>query len=417
MLDQITIMLVALAWVCVGNVIYFVVRWYLNCKTLGKLVSKNYTSNGCIAVIESVKGTHKDFVHHVTQLINQDHPCFRIIFCLSDIQDPAYEFLVSFFNIDVSSSQTNAYHIKRQALLELDEIGPGLQSIEIVIAGHAKDCSQKVFNQICAYDLLLPEDRLLAWVDADAVLSKTWLRDLVHPIGNKKLAAVTGYRCLAPEGQDWASAFISVINSSILTLLGNPWRNSFWGGSMAMTRQVFDKFQIPESVKHSFSDDTLVSTLLKNNKIPIYFSYAVLPPNTIKYTFREMFSFGRRQYMYARFYYKFHIFIAVILLGGFTLAFLILVAKLFSGPSGFEILLFMGLTSAMAVRGIFRFIFIRYTLKTPEYGFKCLFLETLGTPLIHLLDLFICISAMVGNRVEWAGIAYKIKDPYNVKVL
>jgi len=69
------------------------------------------------------------------------------------------------------------------------------------------------------------------------------------------------------------------------------------------------------------------------------------------------------------------------------------------------------------VRGIVRFVFIRYILKLPEYGLKCLFLETLGTPLIHLLHLSLCLAAMVGNRIEWAGITYKIKGPFNVKVV
>ncbi|MBT6341229.1 MAG: hypothetical protein HOJ48_18230 [Desulfobacula sp.] len=412
LLSQVFIILVIWAWVCVGNVIYFVIRWFWFNRFQNKAPKDKGDQQ--VVVIEAVKGVEKEFHAHVLSLMAQAYPCYRLIFCLSDAKDPAFGFLTDFFGLD---SLPRVYHLDREDIQDLHQVNPGLISIDIVLAGQARTCSQKICNQIAAYGCLTPQDKLLAWVDADVCLTDSWLADLVYPIQNKTLAAVTGYRCLVPEGQDWVSAFISVINSSILTLFGDPWRNSFWGGSMAMTRQVFDKFQIPVYVKQCFSDDESVAALLKKNNIPIYFSYAVLPPSTIKYTFREMFNFGRRQYMCARFYYKFHVFIAVVLLGGFTMAFLILTAKLFFWQTGSDILLFFGLTSAMGVRGIFRFSFIRYTLKIQGYGFKCFLLETLGTPLIHLLHLCICFSAMVGNTVDWAGITYKIKDPFNVKVL
>lgn len=413
MLNWIVILLVIWAWVCVGNVIYFIIRWYLYGRQL-RLWS--HTSADRVAVIESVKGVDEDFHQHVTALIQQDHPCFRVIFCLSDTRDPAFQSLAAFFKLDTGASAP-AYRITRQRLSELNQGSFGLESVDIVVAGRAETCSQKIFNQIRAYDLLLPEDKVVAWVDADTCLSPSWLNDLVYPIREKTHAAVTGYRCLVPVGRDWPSALISVINSSILTLLGDPWRNSLWGGSMAMTRQVFERFRIPEYVKRCFTDDVSVAALLKKNGIPIYFSFAVLPPGKIKYTFGEMFNFGRRQYMYARFYYKFHVFIAGLLLSGFTTAFFFLLAKLLVQPGRFDLLFFAGLTGAMGIRGIIRFSFIRYGLRMPEYGLKCLFLETLGTPLIHLLHLVICCAAMVGHTVEWAGITYKIKGPFNVKVV
>jgi ceramide glucosyltransferase len=412
-MDLITILLVVLAWVCIGNVIFFIFRWYLYRR---QLRLKNHNSADCVAVIESVKNADKDYYQHVTALINQDHLCFRIIFCLSDTHDPSFQSLSTFFKLNIETFATQ-YHITRQNLDKLKIGSSGLKSVDIVVAGTAETCSQKIFNQLSAYDLLLPEDQIVAWVDADTCLSAAWLNDLVYPLYKKTFAASTGYRCLAPGGHDWSSAFISVINSSILTLLGDPWQNSFWGGSMAMTRQVFEKFKVPEYVKQCFSDDESVAALLKNNRIPIYFSYAVLPLGKIKYTFKEMLNFGQRQYMCARFYYKFHVFIAGLLLSAFTLVFFFLLTKLLFTPSGFNILLFTGLVNAMVIRGIIRFSFIRYILKIDEYNLKCLFLETLGTPLVHLLHLGICFSALMIRKVEWAGITYKIKGPFNVKIV
>ncbi len=125
---------------------------------------------------------------------------------------------------------------------------------------------------------------------------------------------------------------------------------------------------------------------------------------------------GRRQYMCARFYYKFHLFIAVILLGGFTLTSFALITKLFIQPAGFDIFLFSAFFIAMVIRGLIRFGFIRYTLGIRNYHLKCLFLETIGSPLTHILHLGICFSALVGHKVTWAGIDYQITGPFNVKV-
>jgi hypothetical protein len=410
--DLINIIFVLTAWGCVGNVIYFIVRYRLFER---RMRTRNHRSFDRVAVIESVKGLHDGFHHHVDALLNQNHQCFRIIFCLSDNKDPAFLFLASYFRLDIKAS-ASAYHISGPELSELNRGGSGLESVDIVLAGKADSCSQKIFNQQKAYERLLPGDRFVAWVDADVCLTRNWLAGLLYPLGEKSDAAVTGYRCLAPEKTDWPSAFTSVMNSSILTLLGDPWRNALWGGSMAMTRNVFDKFQIPAYVRQCFSDDESVAALLKKNHIPVYFSFAVLPSGKIRYNFKEMFNFGRRQYICARFYYKFHLFIAVVLLGGFTVTFFSLLTNIFQQPAGFDIFLFFAFITAVVVRGLIRFSFIRDSLGIGNYNIKCLVLETLGSPLAHLLHLIICLSALRGHTVTWAGITYQITGPFHVKV-
>jgi len=414
-LTPVFILLVIWAWVCVGNVIYFTGRWYW----FSHLQNKSFKDKGeqkSVAVIEAVKGVEKEFPGHVLSLISQAYSCYRLIFCISDTQDPAFGFLVDFFGLE-PEPENRVYHLDREKIHGLHRISKGLISVEIVLAGRAETCSQKICNQISAYDRLESEDRILAWVDADTCLTDSWLVDLVCPIQDKQLAAVTGYRCLVPAGPDWASALTSVINSSILTLLGDHWRNSLWGGSMAMTRSAFDKFKIPDYVSRCFSDDESVGALLKKKGIPIYFSFAVLPLGKIHYTFTEMFNFGRRQYICARLYYPFHLFIATLLMTGFSLAFFGLLANVVMHPRWIDPWLFMGLISAMGLRGLFRFCFIRYLLGRSEYGLKCLFLETAGTPITHLIHLMICCSAMAGSQVEWAGITYKIKGPFHVTVI
>ena len=60
------ILMVILSWLCVGNVIYFIIRWYRYGR---QLELKGPTSAGCGAVIESVKGAGIAFHRHVTNKI------------------------------------------------------------------------------------------------------------------------------------------------------------------------------------------------------------------------------------------------------------------------------------------------------------------------------------------------------------
>lgn len=128
-------------------------------------------------------------------------------------------------------------------------------------------------------------------------------------------------------------------------------------------------------------------------------------------------AFARRQYMSPRFYIKFHILVAHLLLWGFLLALFYLPATLLIHPTAYHHVTFIALLAAILLRGGLRWFFIRHLLRRSEYSSRCLFLETLGTPLVLVQHLIIFYSAMVGNQVTWSGITYRIRGPFDVEVL
>lgn len=406
MLAPVYMILVAWAWVCAGNILYFVVKRHIRMKENGTGV-KNWPR---AVVIEAVKGVEPGYHAHVDQLLNQDYSAYRIIFCVSHEEDPAYSFLCAYLGM------ANGGAWNRTAFLQKGRISPGLVSVDIVTGGTAVTCSQKIQNHLAAYERLSLEDEVLAWVDADTQLPVTWLRDLVYPLVGREHAASTGYRCLLPESRDWVSALTSVLNASILTLLGDDWRNSLWGGSMAMPSRTFSRYDIKGYVSRCFSDDESVGALLKKNRVPVIFAFPVIPVGKIEYSFAQLFNFGRRQYTCARFYYRFHLFIACLLQAGFSLAFWGLLVQVAWFDNNGAAWLFLGLCMAMLTRGMLRYGFIRFGLKKEAYNLKCLFFETIGTPFVHLIHLIICCSAMAGSRVEWSGITYRLRGPFDVKV-
>lgn len=274
MMDRIVLVMVLCAWASVLNVIYFTLRWYLHNRRLRR---EPVVETGPVVVIEAVKGVAANYREHVVGLLHQDHNCYRVIFSLGDCQDPALAFLADYFGFEVSAD-FHSLHIEKTELEPTHLCGPGLQSVTILIAGPASHSSQKGHNLVRAYDLLEDQDQLLAWVDADAELSSHWLNDLLFPLRNQTFAASTGYRVLVPATRNWVAAITSVINSTILTLYGDRWRNSLWGGSMAMHREVFDKLDIRRFVHRCFSVDASVSNLLKKTRFPSFSPSGSFPP-------------------------------------------------------------------------------------------------------------------------------------------
>src|SRR5262249_19860200 len=118
----------------------------------------------------------------------------------------------------------------------------------MVVAGEARNQGQKVHNLLAALDTLnsIGHVEALVFADSDMRPSRSWLTELVAPLGDQRVGATTGYRWYLPsnEGsnraQSLASTLLSVWNASALALLGE--RSGFaWGGSMAIRRENFDK--------------------------------------------------------------------------------------------------------------------------------------------------------------------------------
>ncbi len=67
----------------------------------------------------------------------------------------------------------------------------------IVVAGKATQCGQKNFNQLAAIKSAKDPD-VYVFADIDICPQKQWLNELVLPLSNKKITAVTGFRWNRP---------------------------------------------------------------------------------------------------------------------------------------------------------------------------------------------------------------------------
>jgi cellulose synthase/poly-beta-1,6-N-acetylglucosamine synthase-like glycosyltransferase len=338
----------------------------------------------------------------VRALLEQKYPSYEVIFVLDHENDPAIELI---------NSETSP--IKN----------PGI-SYKIVIAGPAVNAGQKVHNLRVAVNEIAPASEVIVFVDTDARPHAEWLRDLVAPLLDENIGVATGYRWFVPLRGGFASRLRSVWNGSIASALGaDTARNFCWGGSTAIRRTTFEKLNIRERWLGTVSDDFLVTRVLKEASLPIYFVPQCLVASLGDCNFRELLEFTTRQIKITRVYssglWK------TLLLGSsmFTIAFFggiaICLVRVFEGLS---FILPAILVLAMFILGALK-AYIRWkTVNLPLHDYKTelhrdLLAHVFLWPLASVLYLYNAIVAGFSRRINWRGITYELKTPTEAVII
>jgi cellulose synthase/poly-beta-1,6-N-acetylglucosamine synthase-like glycosyltransferase len=275
-----------------------------------------------------------------------------------------------------------------------------------------------------AVDEIAPASEVLVFVDTDARPHPDWLRDLVAPLADEKLGAVTGYRWFIPLKGGFASRLRSVWNASIASALGRDTSKNFcWGGSTAVRRATFEKLNIRDRWRGTVSDDFLVTRVLKEAGLPIHFIPQCLVPSVGDCNFNELLEFTTRQIKITRVYssglWK------TLLLGSsmFTIAFFggiaLCLVRLINGlsfvvPAAFVLV--------MLVLGSLK-SYIRWkTVNLPLQRYKSelrqdMWAHVFFWPLASLLYLYNSIVAGFSRRINWRGITYELKTPTEAVII
>lgn len=348
-------------------------------------------------IIAPCRGIDKDLRENLAALFRQDHPAYEIIFVVGEENDPAI------------------------SVIEKLRGENGIAS-RIVIAGKASDEGQKVHNLRCAVSQASHQSEIFVFVDSDARPSANWLRDLIAPLKDKKIGAATGYRWFISKNRGFFSEMLSVWNASIASALGADTKKNFcWGGSTAIRRETFEKEKIRERWKGTLSDDFMITRVLAESKLPIFFVPQALTASIENCRFGELLEFTNRQMKITRAYAA-HLWKASFI-GSFLFSATFYAGVLllfFTGGWHF----FIVLASLLAIfalgfaKAYFRFAAVKMVLKDHEQelsrGFYYqTFLWFLSPPL-YLVN---SVSALISRRITWRGIDYEIKSPTEVKIL
>jgi cellulose synthase/poly-beta-1,6-N-acetylglucosamine synthase-like glycosyltransferase len=341
-----------------------------------------------VSVIAPGRGLEPGLAENLRPLLTQDYARYEVLFVFDREDDPAIKLVSD----------------------EFSRIG------RTIIAGPARDCGQKVHNLRVAVNEVDPESEVLVFVDTDARPARDWLRKLVAPLADETLGASSGYRWFVPERGGIASRLRGVWNASIASALGGDTTKNFcWGGSTAIRRSTFARFNVSDRWRGTVSDDFTITRVLKEAKVPIHFTPNCLVASVGDCGWRELFEFTTRQIKITRVYAS-HLWLPLLLGSAlFVLAFfggLILIGVHPRSPAvyAFPLIIFM----LGAAKSLIRFRAISNVLRTSS---RDLVAHVVLWPFASLLYLYNCIVAGFSRRIEWRGITYELKSPNEAVII
>ncbi len=234
------------------------------------------------AMICPCKGIDTTFETNISSMLCQGHPDYQIIFVIEDKADPAYEAL--------------------QRIIASNKDKTTANNVEIVIAGHAVNNSQKVHNLLAAVKHTAEDREIFAFVDSDGCLPEHFLHSLGSQLWRMDRNIVaTGYRWFVPEDDKLSSHTLSAVNAFFAGSLGDHHWNSAWGGAMAISKENFYKLKVDHIWQGTLSDDYAMTWAVRNNSEGnIYYMPHCLLPSFEKTSWSNLISFARRQFIITR---------------------------------------------------------------------------------------------------------------------
>jgi len=231
-------------------------------------------------LIVPCKGQDCDFQKNIASFVNQDYGNYLLWFVVADKSDPAYDELCKLKNRLSQSSKA--------------------RDIQVLVAGHSQTCSQKIHNLLYCYERIGDDVDVLVFADSDICVRSDWLSHLVWPLRQSKNGAASGYRWFIPKKNNLASLALSAVNARVAQLLGNTRFNQAWGGSMAIRVDVFRQVGLDKIWPRALSDDLSLTYAIKKAGLKVAFVPACLVASYESTTWRQLFEFGRRQFLITR---------------------------------------------------------------------------------------------------------------------
>jgi hypothetical protein len=235
-----------------------------------------------VALFVPCKGMDLELEDNLRPLFEQDYPDYAIRFVVEAADDPACGVIDRLIGEYVQSDRD--------------------VTAALVVAGLADDCGQKIHNLRAAVRRVDDGVGVFAFVDSDARPGRDWLSTLVARLGADSPAATTGYRWFIPQNPTFANYLMAGINGAVAGLFGPGGHHLVWGGSWAVSREVFDSIDLDRKWKRTLSDDLVASRALHAAKKSVGFEPACLVGSPLDQSFSQVMEFIRRQYIISRFY-------------------------------------------------------------------------------------------------------------------
>ncbi len=387
-----------LGWLVIQIALTSIFIYYLRSNSVNSLSDSQLPKT---AVILCLRGVDPFLANCLKALLEQDYPQYDLKIVVDSQEDPAWQVASD------TVAECNATNV---------QISP------LKIASTV--CSLKCSSLIQAVSELDSSYKVVALVDADAVVHSSWLRELVTPLMHPKVGATTGNRWYLAQGSYWGTLIRYIWNVSAVIQM--YLYGICWGGTLAIKTQVIHETGMLERWARGLSEDTMLKGILAEYDLKVKFVPSLLIFNREECTLANLMNWMKRQLLISRLYHSQWWLVVVeavfsTLLPNliFVLVFVnILLAKwdvsliLFTCYSLYIFSLVLITTAVeIEVRKV-----INYRWLMPNISFTTLIKKLIEIPLTHWFYGYTLVSSMWMSKVYWRKIVYRIKSPFNIQL-
>lgn len=359
-------------------------------------------------VVLSLRGGDARLEDCLNGLVNQDYSWYRIKIIIDHPTDPAAEVVERWraagghlhvgieYLIDPSQSATLKCSAVLQAVRDLDD---DIQAVVIV--------------------------------DGDAIAYPNWLHDLMAPLAQPGIGAVTGNRWYFPEDASLGGWCRFVYNG--LALPAMDALALTWGGSLAVSREVAKSHVFLESLKRAPCEDQAVRKALAALRLQCHFTPRVILLNQEGCSLKTCMSFVFRQLLWTRLYHPAwavifgHAVCSYILLA-VTFVFAVLGSVNPPCSAGTKYLwaalgIYMAIVvvSLLAIDSVVRSVALRRNKCAEALSLatklKTTLLTTWAAPAALILYTVSIAKAALANKVVWRGVEYRIQSESGLRIV
>ena len=208
------------------------------------------------AIILCLRGEDPTLTRCLEAVLRQDHPNYELMIVVDSKSDPAWKTAQRLANIEGDVTVTVR-----------------------VLRERYSSCSLKCSAIVQAINDLEATSEFEAYVllDQDVVPHDGWLRDLVSPLADRNVAAVSGFRWFLPQQLSFATILRTQWNAASVPLM--HLNGICWGGSLALRTEFVHEARLLEKWTRAISDDTLIKIAAEEVGRKVQFLPALLMVN------------------------------------------------------------------------------------------------------------------------------------------
>jgi hypothetical protein len=328
------------------------------------------------------KGADHEFEENIRSILDQDFGTVTVHFIVDSKNDSAYE------------------RLKRA----------GVENI--VVAGPAQDCGQKVHNLRYAIEHAPARD-IYVFCDSDARYPRHWLRRLTASLTDGTASVSSGYRWYVANRFHIPTLLRSAWNASVVSMLGDHSRNFAWGGSTAIRRETFERIGVLDAWRGAVSDDYAITRAAERAGLKIKFVPDCLIPSFGDCSFQELLEFTTRQIIITRVYNARLWWIGFVAQATFSATFAVLGIAMFSNP--ICTIAWAALYALAAAKSAIRLNAVRSVLPDPKLT-RFGWFHVVTSPVVAYLYLYNMIRSALTTDIEWRQIHYTLISPNETRV-